>query len=524
MKRRIRGILSLAACFLIAAALPVRAQSSDAKALLQEAAKAMGGVQALRSLKNQVVESEGKQFDHTSTKRPGEPSREVAVFRSNLTRDLTQPRLRLEWDGRTSYPRDAAVKWVELIDGSVGLLEEGSAGGTKPTRLHPARLATRLREEKRAPARLVLTALRQDNLRRLPSAESGGKTHHVLSFKDSGDEFHIYLDSKTKLPSHVDVLDYDPLEGDSRYTLRYADWRKVDGIMAPFSLRYELNGKPLQEEQIKSLRHNVTLAPETFSVPASIREQKAEAQPIASQWLMRRIATNTSYLDFGITTPVQFVQLADGVHQVLGTSHNNVVIEMRDHLVVVEAPLYESRSQSVIKAIKEQFPTKPIRYVIPTHFHLDHSGGIRAFMAEGAIVVTPAIARDFYMSVAKAPHTLRPDMLEKTKRAVVIESWAGDKRVLTDGSRQIELYLLPTSHAEDFQLVYLPREKILIEADHVSPRKNKVAPGPRVDEFLQGIEKLKLDVTTIAGIHGDTGNMEGLRAAAKGGKASKPGS
>jgi hypothetical protein len=145
-------------------------------------------------------------------------------------------------------------------------------------------------------------------------------------------------------------------------------------------------------------------------------------------------------------------------------------------------------------------------------------------MAEGAIVVTPAIARDFYMSVAKAPHTLRPDMLEKTKRAVVIESWAGDKRVLTDGSRQIELYLLPTSHAEDFQLVYLPREKILIEADHVSPRKNKVAPGPRVDEFLQGIEKLKLDVTTIAGIHGDTGNMEGLRAAAKGGKASKPGS
>jgi glyoxylase-like metal-dependent hydrolase (beta-lactamase superfamily II) len=518
MSKRIRGILSLVIFYLIAGAFPARAQSSDARAILQEAAKAMGGVQALRSLKNQVVESEGKQFDHTSGKRPGGPSQQVATFRSTLTRDLGQMRLRLEWDGRTSYPRDATVRWVEVIDGPVGLLQEGDPGAAKQSRLHPARLATRLREEKRAAARIVLVAMRQETLRRLPGAELDGKAHQVLTFKESGDEFRIYLDSKTRLPSQVEVMEDDPLEGDSRYTLRYADWRKVDGIMAPFSLRYELNGKPLQEEQIKSLRHNVTLPPEIFSVPGSIREQKVDAQPIASQWLTRRIATNTSYLDFGRNPPVEFVQLAEGVHHVLGSSHNNVVIEMRDHLVVVEAPLYEARSQAVIKAIKDRFPTKPIRYIIPTHFHLDHSGGIRGFMAEGAIVVAPAIAANFYTAVAKAPHTLRPDSLEKKGRAVLIESYAGGHRVLTDGSRQIEIYPMPTSHAEDFQVVYLPREKILIEADHASPRKNKIAPGPRAVEFLQGIERLKLDVTTIAGIHGDTGNMEGLRAAVKGGK------
>jgi hypothetical protein len=88
-------------------------------------------------------------------------------------------------------------------------------------------------------------------------------------------------------------------------------------------------------------------------------------------------------------------------------------------------------------------------------------------------------------------------------------------RVVTDGSRQIEIYPLPTSHADDFQLVYLPREKILIEADHASPRKNQIRPARLVNELLQGIQRLKLDVGTIAGIHGDTGNMEGLRAAAK---------
>jgi glyoxylase-like metal-dependent hydrolase (beta-lactamase superfamily II) len=518
MSKKITDILSLVILYSIAATFPAQAQSSDARALLQEAAKAMGGMQALRALKNQVVESEGKQFDHTSTKRPGAPSQQVAVFRSTLTRDLTRPRLRLEWDARTSYPRDDTVRWVEVIDGSVGLLQEGGPLRLTQTRLHPARLATRLREEKRAAAKIVLVALGQETLRQLPNAELDGKAHQVLTFKESGDEFRIYLDSKTKLPSQVDVSDNDPLEGDSRYTLRYGNWRKADTIMAPFSLRYELNGKPLQEEEIKSLRHNVSLAPEVFSVPVGIREQKVDAKPIASQWIMRRVATNTSYGDFGRNPPVEFVQLAEGVHHVLGSSHNNVIIEMRDHLVVVEAPLYEARSQAVIKAINARFPTKPIRYIIPTHFHLDHSGGIRGFMAEGAIVVAPAIATDFYRSVAKAPYKARPDSLERKGRAVMIESYAGDRQVLTDGSRQVEIYLLPTSHAEDLQVVYLPREKILIEADHVSPRKNKVAPGPRVNEFLQGVEKLKLDVTTIAGIHGDTGNMEGLRAAAKGEK------
>jgi len=125
------------------------------------------------------------------------------------------------------------------------------------------------------------------------------------------------------------------------------------------------------------------------------------------------------------------------------------------------------------------------------------------------------IAAEFYTRVAKAPHTLRPDSLEKNRRAVVIESYAG-RQVLTDGSRQVEIYPLPTSHAEDFQIVYLPREKILIEADHVSPRKNQIRPGPLPGELLKGIEQLKLDVTTIAGIHGDTADIQALRVAAQG--------
>ena len=106
----------------------------------------------------------------------------------------------------------------------------------------------------------------------------------------------------------------------------------------------------------------------------------------------------------------------------------SVIIEMRDDLVVVEAPLYEGRSQAVIKTIKERFPNKPIRYIIPTHAHIDHSGGIRYYMAERAIVVASLIATEFYARVAWALHTLRSDSLEKNGRTVVIESHAGRQR------------------------------------------------------------------------------------------------
>jgi glyoxylase-like metal-dependent hydrolase (beta-lactamase superfamily II) len=504
-------------CASLASAAPARAQRADAKTLLEQAAKAMGGIAALRALKSQIVESEGKQFEHASVERPGGPSRQTAEFRATLTRDLTAPRLRLDWEARRLGQRAESIQYAEVIDGSVGLLEEGAGADVKPGRLHPARLASRLREEKRAAARLVVNALGQKSLKRLADVALGRKIHPVVAFKDVGDEFRVYLDPKTKLPVQTEILEDDPIEGDSRYTLRYSDWRAVEGVLVPFALRYELNGKPLQEERVLSVRHNATLYPEAFAIPETIRAEKPDAKPIASQWVLRRVAGNASYQDFGRDPPVEMAQLADGVFQARGTSHNTIVIEMRDYLIAVEAPLYDERSQAVIQAIKARFAGKPIRYVIPTHFHIDHSGGIRGYMAEGAIVTPPEIAREFYTCVAHARHRLRPDTLEKNGHAVTIESHDGP-RAIVGSNRYIVIYPLPTSHAADLQVVYLPREKILIEADHANPRKNQIRPGPLAAELLAGIEKLRLDVATIAGIHGDTADMDALRAAAKNGE------
>jgi glyoxylase-like metal-dependent hydrolase (beta-lactamase superfamily II) len=127
----------------------------------------------------------------------------------------------------------------------------------------------------------------------------------------------------------------------------------------------------------------------------------------------------------------------------------------------------------------------------------------------------PFNAERFYEKVARAPHTRRPDSLEKNKAVVTIEAFGGGKRIIGDETRTVEVHPLPLPHADDLVVVYLPKEKLLIEADHISPRDGQVRPGPRVDEFVPALDKLHLDVATIVGIHGDQATLAAAKAAVK---------
>ena len=148
MKKPFVAIFLFALPFSLGALSQARAQS--AQALIAEAAEAMGGMAALRAVRNQIIESEGKQFDSSSTPQPFGPTRQISTFHYTLIRQLGQPKLRLEWESRNSA-RNETIRFVEVIDGAVGLLQEGESKSAKQSRLHPGRLATRLREEKRAP-------------------------------------------------------------------------------------------------------------------------------------------------------------------------------------------------------------------------------------------------------------------------------------------------------------------------------------------------------------------------------------
>jgi glyoxylase-like metal-dependent hydrolase (beta-lactamase superfamily II) len=212
---------------------------------------------------------------------------------------------------------------------------------------------------------------------------------------------------------------------------------------------------------------------------------------------------------------VESSRLADGVWLIGGGSHNSVAIEFEDYITVVEAPRNEARSLAVIDEVYRLMPGKPIRFIVNTHHHWDHVGGIRTYVHEGATIITHANNRTYYQEVLRAgPWLLEPDRyslfpLEEWSEGYIFET-VFEKYVLADDSRRVEMHnVLGLSHVEGMLIVYLPEEKMVIEADLYTPRPLEGAPPPSASNrtFYENIQRLGLDIETIVPIHGRPGPM-----------------
>jgi glyoxylase-like metal-dependent hydrolase (beta-lactamase superfamily II) len=200
-------------------------------------------------------------------------------------------------------------------------------------------------------------------------------------------------------------------------------------------------------------------------------------------------------------TVVKSEKAADGVWFISGGSHNSVLIEMKDYLIVVEGPQGDHRSTAVIAEVKKLVPNKSIKYLVNTHHHFDHSGGVRAYAAEGATIVTHEINRPYFERAAANTWNLSPDLLAKSKKRPVFQTM-GDNMVLTDGTRSVELYqIVGNEHHDGIIMAYLRKEKLLIEADAYSPRGVPKTPDPFSVNLEANVRRLNIDVERILPIH-----------------------
>ena len=289
----------------------------------------------------------------------------------------------------------------------------------------------------------------------------------------------------------------NPVFGDMLYETRYGPYKDFGSVKFPTVIHHHegddrLNqGHNTLDVRVSNVQTNVTVP--ALAVPDSVRA----AAP-------------------GVRVESQ--KLADGVWFVGGGSHNSMAVEFRDFAVVVEAPLNEERSLAVIGEVHKLIPNKPIRYVVNTHHHFDHSGGLRTYVAEGATIVTHQANRDFYEKVFfyPAPRTLQPDRLFALNPDVVrdpVFETLNQKYVLSDGTRTMDIYPVQgLIHASTMLIAYLPKERILVNADLYSPpapgAPPPATPTPLMVTLNQNIQRLKLDVAQHVPIHGRVGTND----------------
>ena len=460
--------------------------SQDASAVLDKANRAMGAatVQSIRFAGSGTGATYG-QAHQPNLQWPrlnySSFSRLMDYDNAAMREEFARSRAEATGGGAVPLMGEGEQRAVALVRGDQAWNLVGPA--PQPA---PVALDTRIHDLWTSPHGVLKAAMK--NKATASSVLEAGKAYSVLSFTEPGRfSARAYVNDQglvervdSRLPNHV--------VGDSSVVTTYSGYRDAGGAQFPSRISQTQEGVPVMDLEIKEVQVN---APADIAVPELIRvfAERAASEPAA-----------------------------DGVWFIGGGSHNSVAIEMRDHVILIESPLYDGRAAAVIAEVKRLVPGKPIRYVVNSHHHFDHSGGVRAAVSEGATLITSAGAVPFFQRALSNPNSIKADMLGKSGKAAKVEGVAG-KRVLTDGSRNVELHLIGDSvHANGFVMAYLPAEKLLIQADAFTPGAPGSPPPAKANgnhlNLIDNIERLGLKVERILPLHGRMVPVTELYAAA----------
>src|SRR5581483_4599631 len=296
------------------------------------------------------------------------------------------------------------------------------------------------------------------------------------------------VDAK-RLVEHVHATIANAVVGDMPFEIRYSDYRDFGGVKFPMKIEQSAGGFPSLDATITGVRPNVAVE---ATVPEPVRQAASPYAKVTSE------------------------KVADGVWYLTGGTHHSAVVELADQTILVEAPLNDERALAVLAEVRT-LSTKPIKYVINSHHHYDHAGGVRAAVGEGLTILTHEVNRPFLTRAVAAPATIDPDHLAKSSKRGTVEG-VRDKHLITDGTREVEIHhIAGNPHHDGLLMVYLPKERLLIQADAFTPGPAgtvpPMPPSPFSVSLADNITRLGLSVDQLLPLHGRIVPMEELTKA-----------
>ena len=445
------------------------------------AAEAMGAT----NLNSIQFSGSGSNFAFGQAAAPGVRWPRFVVKTYDIAIDYQAPAMRLDMlraqgenppRGGGAQPFATDVRTRQVVSGKFAWTE----GAAQPTP-NPGAVSDRLRQLWLTPHGVIKAAL----------AANATAAGNVVTFKVEDRDVKVTLNEQN-LVDRVEYLSTNSVVGDVPVEITYSEYMDFGGVQFPTHIVEKQDGFETLDVTIKDVKPN---APVAIEVPANV----ASAPPPAP-----------------VTAEVQ--KVSEGLWSINAANTRSLAVEFADHIVMLEGPTSEARSLAANDAISKMVPNKPIRYVVNTHAHYDHAGGLRTYVAQGITVITQEVNKPFYEQVWARPWTVQQDLLAKSPKPATIEAVA-DKRVMSDRTRTLELYHLDTSAHHTGQLIaYLPKERILMYGDGYNPPAgNEIRTPERGPEFAlqmyDKIQQLKLNPERIAPVHGRVVPFENFKIA-----------
>jgi len=450
--------LSIAAC-------------AEQKTGIEAAADAMGAT----NLNSIEYSGSGSLFGFGQAYLPGEPWPRFEQRNYTVAINYQTPAMRLDSTraqglhpphGGAAQPVAGNQRTVTVVSGKYAWTE----GATQAVP-NPAAVNDRLRQLWVSPHGVIKAAI----------ANGGTLDGKVITVTIEGREVKVTLDDQN-LVEKVNFLNTNEVIGDYPVEITYSDYADYGGVKFPTHIVQTEDGHPTLGVAIREVKPNAAVA---LEAPENV--QQAPPPPAVPAVTMDK--------------------LADGVWYVNAAGARSWAVEFKDYVVAVEGITGEARSLAVNEAIAKAIPNKPIKYVVNTHAHYDHAGGLRTYVAQGATIVTQEMNKPFFEQAWARPRTIAPDLLSKSPKPPMFETVA-DKKVITDGTQTLEIYRMENSgHNGANLLVFHPKAGLVFWGDGYNPPEGDDphdfgrTPEYGIDLY-RNITDLNLNVKTIAPAHG----------------------
>ncbi len=509
---------------------PFAAPAATPQALVDAAYAAMGG-DRLAALKTISLHAHLLQWDPGESYSVATPDKPDVGY-SDLVqlRDFTRGLTRNEWN-RPKNDDGTRRVFTEVVTPRAGwVVGNNASNGRTPKRAitvdgKPAqtfsgrRLTVTLRELERLDIVRSMKA-HPDRVSAIAGQAADGKTFPAVQYRSDYGTFIVMFDPATSLPARIRTPDWDALEGDSAFDAQLSDWREVAGAKLPFHAFYTLNGMKVADMTISNVTPNAAVPPGAFDIPADQLANAAKpADPRITpfHWVIRRqyssfyFDSDTMYGDDG--TKPTIVDIAPHVSETQGWTHNTVFIDMGPYLVAMEAPNDDGQAIEHLKLAHQHYPGKPIRYLVLSHHHVDHVGGMRQFAAEGATIVVGPGDGGYFRRALSRPETQNWNAPKQPFTAQVIE--VSGKWSAKEGDREVDFFPIQNPHAADMLMGWIPEAKLGLITDIWIPGPPVTASTPNLAAVIHAVDRLGLKPVKFAGGHGSVGDYAQAAAVVK---------